>query len=81
MDLNTRAWSNATVNGLMAWMTDNQATGEDGARYFLQNNEDICTVLAIGIGIPVGILMSRSDRMQSIVNPILDVMQTMPSFV
>lgn len=41
--LNTRAWSNATVNALMAWMTDNQATGEDGAKYFLQNNEDIWT--------------------------------------
>lgn len=41
--LNKRAWSNATVNALMAWMTDNQATGEDGAKYFLQNNEDIWT--------------------------------------
>lgn len=39
--LNKRAWTNATVNTLMAWMTDNQATGEDGARYFLRNNEDI----------------------------------------
>ncbi len=41
----------------------------------------VCTVLAIGIGIPIGILMSRSERMQSVVNPVLDVMQTMPSFV
>ena len=41
--LNKRAWTNATVNALMAWMTDNQATGEDGARYFLENNEDIWT--------------------------------------
>lgn len=40
---NTRAWDSATVNALMAWMTDNQATGEDGARYFLQNNEEIWT--------------------------------------
>jgi glycine betaine/proline transport system substrate-binding protein len=30
--LNKRSWTNATVNGVMAWMTDNQATGEDGAR-------------------------------------------------
>lgn len=36
-----RSWSNDTVNKLMAWMTENQATGEDGARYFLENNEDI----------------------------------------
>lgn len=41
--LNTRAWSNNTVNALMAWMTENQATGEDGARYFLQNNEELWT--------------------------------------
>lgn len=41
----------------------------------------VCTVLAIAIGIPVGILMSRSDRVQSVVTPVLDVMQTMPSFV
>jgi glycine betaine/proline transport system permease protein len=41
----------------------------------------VCTVLSIAIGIPIGILMARSDRMQRFVNPILDVMQTMPSFV
>lgn len=38
-----RNWSNQTVNKLLAWMTDNQATGEEGARYFLQNNEDLWT--------------------------------------
>ncbi|MEI3855304.1 MULTISPECIES: ABC transporter permease [Ensifer] len=41
----------------------------------------VCTLLSIAIGIPIGILMSRSDRLQRVVNPILDVMQTMPSFV
>ncbi|PTM95464.1 ABC transporter permease [Mycoplana dimorpha] len=41
----------------------------------------VCTVLSIAIGIPIGILMSRSDRVQRVINPILDVMQTMPSFV
>ncbi|HXV31512.1 MAG TPA: proline/glycine betaine ABC transporter permease [Sinorhizobium sp.] len=41
----------------------------------------VCTVLSIAIGIPIGIVMSRSDRFQRIVNPVLDVMQTMPSFV
>ena len=41
----------------------------------------VSTLIAIVIGLPIGILMARSDRMQSIVNPILDVMQTMPSFV
>ena len=41
----------------------------------------VCTVLAIVLGIPIGILMARSDRVQNMINPILDVMQTMPSFV
>ncbi|ARJ69168.1 ABC transporter permease [Paracoccus contaminans] len=41
----------------------------------------VCTLVAIAIGIPLGILMARSDRMRGIMNPLLDVMQTMPSFV
>ncbi|MBD9372653.1 proline/glycine betaine ABC transporter permease [Rhizobium sp. ARZ01] len=41
----------------------------------------VCTIFAVLLGMPIGILMSRFDRVQSFVNPILDVMQTMPSFV
>ncbi|MBB3978656.1 glycine betaine/proline transport system permease protein [Rhizobium azooxidifex] len=41
----------------------------------------VCTVLSIAVGIPIGIAMSRSDRLQNLINPVLDVMQTMPSFV
>ena len=41
----------------------------------------VCTALSIVVGIPIGILMARSNRVQSIINPVLDVMQTMPSFV
>jgi len=41
----------------------------------------VCTLLSIALGIPIGIAMARSDRVQSIVTPILDVMQTMPAFV
>ena len=41
----------------------------------------VCTFIAIVIGIPIGIVMARSERVQSIINPVLDVMQTMPSFV
>ncbi|WP_313352675.1 ABC transporter substrate-binding protein [Paracoccus sp. (in: a-proteobacteria)] len=41
--LSKRSWTNDTVNQLMAWMTDNQATGEDGAREFLRNNEEMWT--------------------------------------
>lgn len=39
------------------------------------------TLTAIIIGIPIGIMMAKSDRVQTFFNPILDVMQTMPSFV
>ncbi len=41
----------------------------------------VATIVCIGIGIPFGILMARSDRVQSAITPILDVMQTIPSFV
>ncbi|GLS12665.1 MULTISPECIES: ABC transporter permease [Hydrogenophaga] len=41
----------------------------------------VCTVVALAVGLPLGIGMSRSDRLQRMVNPVLDVMQTMPSFV
>ena len=39
----------------------------------------VCTIMSIGLGIPIGILMSGSDRARAVVTPILDVMQTMPS--
>jgi len=41
----------------------------------------VCTVLSIVLGIPIGILMAKSDWVQRLINPVLDVMQTMPSFV
>jgi len=41
----------------------------------------VSTLLAIILGVPIGISMARSNRIQSIVTPILDVMQTMPAFV
>jgi glycine betaine/proline transport system substrate-binding protein len=39
--LTRRNWPNSTVNTLLAWMADNQATGESGAKHFIKNNEDI----------------------------------------
>ncbi|MEZ5674686.1 glycine betaine/proline transport system permease protein [Thalassovita litoralis] len=41
----------------------------------------VATFLCILVGIPLGILMARFDRAQAIITPILDVMQTIPSFV
>lgn len=39
------------------------------------------TVLAIVVAIPTGIAMSRSDRFEAMMRPLLDLMQTLPSFV
>ncbi len=39
------------------------------------------TLLATAIGLPIGIFMSRSELAQGIIRPVLDLMQTMPSFV
>jgi len=41
----------------------------------------ISVTIAILSGIPVGILMARSDFIEKLVRPVLDAMQTMPSFV
>ncbi|GLC87183.1 ABC transporter permease [Lysinibacillus piscis] len=39
------------------------------------------SVISIVIGIPIGILMSKSPVAENIIKPILDFMQTMPGFV
>jgi len=39
------------------------------------------TIIAMIIGLPLGIAMARSDRVAAAVRPVLDLMQTMPAFV
>lgn len=41
----------------------------------------VCTVVALVVGLPIGIITSRSNWLQRLIIPLLDVMQTMPSFV
>ncbi len=41
----------------------------------------VSTIIALIIGIPVGILTARNNTAGAIVKPILDFMQTMPAFV
>lgn len=41
----------------------------------------VATLIAVAIGLPVGILAARSRGVSNVVRPILDFMQTMPSFV
>ncbi|NDV20806.1 ABC transporter permease subunit [Pseudodesulfovibrio sp. JC047] len=38
-------------------------------------------VISLATGIPIGIWMAKSDRAETAIKPILDAMQTMPSFV
>jgi len=39
------------------------------------------TVVALVIGIPIGIIAAKSDAVEAVIRPILDVAQTMPAFV
>ncbi|AIF42704.1 proline/glycine betaine ABC transporter permease [Virgibacillus sp. SK37] len=41
----------------------------------------LSSILSVIIGVPVGILMSKSKIAESIITPVLDFMQTMPAFV
>jgi len=38
-----RSWTQAEVSQVMAWMTENQANGEDGAKWFFANMPDVWT--------------------------------------
>jgi len=39
------------------------------------------TLMSVGISIPLGIAMSKNDKLEGALKPLLDAMQTMPSFV
>ncbi len=41
----------------------------------------VCALICVLLGVPIGIAMSRSDRLQRGVIPILDMLQTLPPFV
>lgn len=41
----------------------------------------VASLLSVIIGVPIGILMSKSKTFEAIMTPILDFMQTMPAFV
>ena len=41
----------------------------------------VSTLVCIVVGIPIGVLMSKSNRAEKAILPVLDMMQTSPSFV
>src|SRR5690554_3413168 len=41
----------------------------------------VCAFICVLLGVPIGIAMSRNDRLQRSVTPVLDMLQTLPPFV
>ena len=41
----------------------------------------VSLLVTVALGLPLGVLMSQSDRVRALMIPVLDFMQTMPSFV
>lgn len=41
--LGKRSWTQAEVGKIMLWMTENQANGEEGAKWFFENMPDVWT--------------------------------------
>ena len=41
----------------------------------------VCTIISVLLGVPIGIAMSKSNAFQRFTIPILDMLQTLPSFV
>ena len=39
------------------------------------------TVMSVAVAVPMGIAMAKSDRLDGMMRPVLDTMQTMPAFV
>ncbi|MRH44129.1 ABC transporter permease subunit [Aquibacillus halophilus] len=61
------------------WLIYNQGFWEE--LMFTLTLVIISSVLSVIIGVPFGILMSKSKTAENIITPILDFMQTMPAFV
>ncbi|MGG7567005.1 ABC transporter permease [Rhodovulum sp. DZ06] len=41
----------------------------------------VCTIFCVALGVPIGIGMARNDTAQRILIPVLDMLQTLPTFV
>ena len=41
----------------------------------------VCTLISVALGVPIGIAMSRSNAVQRALIPVLDMLQTLPTFV
>jgi glycine betaine/proline transport system permease protein len=75
----TRSWKVAAGLGIMTFLLGFFGLWEPGMRTIALMLT--ATLLAVVIGIPLGIWMSRSDQVEKVTLPVLDIMQTMPIFV
>ena len=41
----------------------------------------VSVIIAVGIGVPIGIFVAFSNRLEAVVRPVLDTMQVLPAFV
>lgn len=41
----------------------------------------VATVVAVAVGVPIGVMAARNETVSAAVKPVLDLMQTMPAFV
>ena len=41
----------------------------------------VCALICVLLGVPIGIAMARNDRVQRVMIPVLDMLQTLPPFV
>jgi glycine betaine/proline transport system permease protein len=69
----------AIFTGISMWLVD--AMGLWSAMMESLSLVIASTIVAIAIGLPLGIAMARRDPVAAAIRPILDLMQTMPAFV
>jgi len=88
-------WSIPVITGLLAWRTVSLKFGLTSVAFLLLISLagllDLASqtlaitltsaMICVIIGLPLGIIAARSDRFNNTIRPILDGMQTMPSFV
>jgi len=88
-------WGIIVITGVIAWLTVGgkfaaMATGFLLVMSFLglldHGSQTMAitltsTLICVALGLPLGIVAARSNRFDAITRPVLDMMQTMPSFV
>ncbi|MFP4655448.1 MAG: ABC transporter permease [Methanohalobium sp.] len=77
--LTRRNWKIAAIGGIGFFVLDNLQLWSASMQTLALVISS--AVIAMTIGIPVGILSAKNDNVKSAIKPILDFMQTMPPFV